>query len=146
MNALRFSRVGTSLMIAPIIVVALTAILSTPVRAQKADQGKPAWKVICTDAQDSRTCIMRQRLYAAQKPKGQRGRIGTVLTLSIRFAAKPGETIRKSYLKVQLPLGVDLRRGAEVARLDFESPIATAAAARETLVALAARARDGQNP
>ncbi len=40
------------------------------------------------------------------------------------------------------PEGVDLRRGAEAARLDFESPIATAAAARETLVALAARARE----
>ena len=44
------------------------------------------------------------------------------------------------------PEGVDLRRGAELARLDFESPIATAAAARETLVALVARARDGQDP
>lgn len=44
------------------------------------------------------------------------------------------------------PEGIDLRRGAEVARLDFDSPIATAAAARERLVALAARARGGQDP
>jgi putative heme iron utilization protein len=39
------------------------------------------------------------------------------------------------------PEGVDLRRGAEIARLDFDHPIATAGAAREALVALAERAR-----
>ena len=117
MNSLRFFRMGTSLLIAPIIVVALTAILSTPVRAQKADRGIPAWKVICTDAQDPQTCIIQQKHYPVQKPKGQQGRVGTVLTLSIRFAHKPGETIRKPYLRMQLPLGVDLRCGM-VMRID----------------------------
>ena len=39
------------------------------------------------------------------------------------------------------PEGVDLRRGAETARLDFDSPVADAEAARRALVRLAEQAR-----
>lgn len=39
------------------------------------------------------------------------------------------------------PEGLDLRRGGEVARLDFAAPVLTPAAARRTLVALAEQAR-----
>ncbi len=39
------------------------------------------------------------------------------------------------------PEGLDLRRGGEIARLDFAAPVLTPAAARRTLVALAEQAR-----
>ncbi|MFQ5954543.1 MAG: HugZ family protein [Kiloniellales bacterium] len=39
------------------------------------------------------------------------------------------------------PEGIDLRRGAEIARLDFDSPVGDAEAARRQLVRLAKRAR-----
>jgi heme iron utilization protein len=42
------------------------------------------------------------------------------------------------------PEGIDLRRDGEVARLDFDAPVLTPAAARRTLVALAEAARQGQ--
>ncbi len=40
------------------------------------------------------------------------------------------------------PEGIDLRRGAEVARLDFERTVGDAEAARAELVRLARRARE----
>jgi heme iron utilization protein len=43
------------------------------------------------------------------------------------------------------PEGIDLRREAETARLDFATPVLSAAAARETLVALVAAARQASS-
>jgi heme iron utilization protein len=40
------------------------------------------------------------------------------------------------------PEGIDLRSGGETARLDFDAPVLTPAAARRTLAALAQRARE----
>lgn len=44
------------------------------------------------------------------------------------------------------PDGIDLRRGARYARLDFPEPIASAGEAREALVAFATEARMGRRP
>lgn len=113
MSPLRISRLGKLPMIASAILMALLA----PAGAQTADDAKPAWTVACTDAKDPQTCTMWQRHYPARKAGGQQGNPGTLMVLSVRFAAAPGETVRKPYLLVQLPLGVDLRRGM-VMRID----------------------------
>ena len=108
---MRFLRLGPFLVLAGTIVAVLLVISPTLGRAQAAAQQNSAWQVICGDAQKPQTCLIRQRLYPVDKATGKASSRETILVLVVQRAAKPGEKIRKAYLKVLLPLGVDLRRG-----------------------------------
>ena len=60
-----------------------------------------------------------------------------------RLLGRAGDGWRMSAID---PEGIDLRRDGETARLDFAAPVLSADAARQTLVALVARARAAAAP
>ena len=81
--------------------------------ARAAEDAAP-WAVVCADANNARTCRMKQTLFVNQTVKGQQKRLGQLLSITVLYV---GEKARRPLLVMRLPLGVDLRPGM-VLRVD----------------------------
>jgi invasion protein IalB len=89
----------------------LTCVLTILVLGSAAvAQKKSSWTVVCTNAKDAKTCRMVQKLYTKH---GEKGALGKVVGLTVIYGGTP----RRPVLVMDLPLGVDLRRGM-VLRVD----------------------------
>ena len=93
----------------------LTAGLMFPL--DLAAQEESAWKLICADGLKPETCKITQTLFLSKKIQGKQRAVGKILGLTVICMPAPKSKIREPYLSIQMPLGVDLRRGA-VLRVD----------------------------
>ena len=98
-----------------IIAAILTAGLMFPL--DLAAQEESAWKLICADGLKPETCKITQTLFYSKKIKGKQKTVGKILGLTVIYVPAPKSKKREPYLSIQMPLGVDLRRGA-VLRVD----------------------------
>ena len=82
------------------------------------------WKLICADGFKPETCKITQTLFLSKKIQGKQRTVGKILGLMVIYMPAPKSKIREPYLSIQMPLGVDLRRGA-VLRVDEgkETPV-----------------------
>ena len=93
----------------------LTAGLMFPL--DLAAQEESAWKLICADGLKPETCRITQMLFLSKKIRGKQRAVGKILGLAVIYGLAPKSKKREPYLSIQMPLGVDLRRGA-VLRVD----------------------------
>ena len=93
----------------------LTAGLMFPL--DLAVQEESAWKLICADGLKPETCRITQMLFLSKKIRGKQRAVGKILGLAVIYVLAPKSKKREPYLSIQMPLGVDLRRGA-VLRVD----------------------------
>ena len=98
-----------------IISAILTAGLMFPL--DLAAQEESAWKLICADGLKPETCRIIQTLFLTKKIQGKQRAVGKILGLTVIYVLAPKSKKREPYLSIQMPLGVDLRRGA-VLRVD----------------------------
>ena len=99
--------------------LAIAAILTAGLLFSRglAAQEESSWKLICADGLKPETCKITQTLFYSKKIKGKQKTIGKILGLTVVYAPAPKSKKREPYLSIQMPLGVDLRRGA-VLRVD----------------------------
>mgnify|MGYP001407910500 CR=1 FL=1 len=94
----------------------LTAGLMFPL--DLAAQEESAWKLICADGLKRETCRITQTRFVRKKDiQGKQRTGGKILGLAVIYVPNLKSKIREPYLSIQMPLGVDLRRGA-VLRVD----------------------------
>ena len=93
----------------------LTAGLMFPL--DLAAQENSSWELICADGLKPETCRITQMLFLSKKIQGKQRAVGRILGLTVIYVLAPKSKIREPYLSIQMPLGVDLRRGA-VLRVD----------------------------
>jgi len=91
----------------------LAAQVSVDLTAQK----KSSWRLICADGLKPETCKIIQTLFLSKKIQGKQRAVGRILGLTVIYLPAPKSKKREPYLSIQMPLGVDLRRGA-VLRVD----------------------------
>ena len=94
-----------------------TLDLAAQVSVDSAAQEKSAWKLICADGLKPDTCRITQMLFLSKKIQGKQRTVGKILGLAVIYGLAPKSKKREPYLSIQMPLGVDLRRGA-VLRVD----------------------------
>ena len=94
-----------------------TLDLAAQVSVDLAAQKKSSWKLICADGLKPETCRITQTLFYSKKIKGKQKTLGKILGLTVIYVPDLKSKIREPYLSIQMPLGVDLRRGA-VLRVD----------------------------
>ena len=99
--------------------LAIAAILTAGLLFSRglAAQEESSWKLICADGLKPETCKITQTLFYSKKIKGKQKTIGKILGLTVVYMPAPKSKKREPYLSIQMPLGVDLRRGA-VLRVD----------------------------
>ena len=98
-----------------IIAAILTAGLMFPL--DLAAQEESAWKLICADGLKPETCLINQTRFLSKKIQGKQRAVGRILGLTVLYVANPKSKKREPHMSIQMPLGVDLRRGA-VLRVD----------------------------
>ena len=86
--------------------------LAAQVSVDLAAQKKSSWKLICADGLKPETCRITQTHYLSKKIQGKQRTVGKILGLTVIYMPAPKSKIREPYLSIQMPLGVDLRRGA----------------------------------
>ena len=91
--------------------------LAAQVSVDSAAQKKSSWKLICADGLKPETCRITQTLFLSKKIQGKQRTVGKILGLTVIYVLAPKSKKREPYLSIQMPLGVDLRRGA-VLRVD----------------------------
>ena len=94
-----------------------TLDLAAQVSVDLAAQKKSSWRLICADGLKPETCRITQTLFLTKKIQGKQRAVGRILGLTVIYVPAPKSKIREPYLSIQMPLGVDLRRGA-VLRVD----------------------------
>ena len=94
-----------------------TLDLAAQVSVDLAAQKTSPWKLICADGLKPETCRITQTLFLSKKIQGKQRAVGRILGLTVIYVPAPKSKIREPYLSIQMPLGVDLRRGA-VLRVD----------------------------
>ena len=106
-------------MIAAILTAGLmfTLDLAAQVSVDLAAQKKSSWKLICADGLKPETCLITQTRFLSKKIQGKQRTGGKILGLAVIYAPAPKSKKREPYMSIQMPLGVDLRRGA-VLRVD----------------------------
>ena len=99
--------------------LAIAAILTAGLLFSRglAAQKNSSWKLICADGLKPETCKITQTLFYSKKIKGKQKTVGKILGLTVIYVPDPKSKKREPYLSIQMPLGVDLRRGA-VLRVD----------------------------
>ena len=98
-----------------IIAAILTAGLMFPLDLSAQEDSN--WKLICADGLKPETCRITQTLFLSKKIQGKQRAVGKILGLTVIYVLAPKSKKREPYLSIQMPLGVDLRRGA-VLRVD----------------------------
>ena len=77
-----------------------------------AAQEESDWKLICADGLKPETCKITLTLFFSKKVDGKQKIVGKVLGLTVVYVADAKSKKRQPHLSIQMPLGVDLRRGA----------------------------------
>ena len=95
-----------------------TPDLAAQVSVDLAAQKESPWKLICADGLKPETCRITQTRFVRKKDsQGKQQTGGKILGLAVIYVPNLKSKIREPYLSIQMPLGVDLRRGA-VLRVD----------------------------
>jgi invasion protein IalB len=90
-----------------------TPDLAAQVSVDLAAQKKSSWKLICADGLKRETCRITQTHFVRKKDiQGKQQTGSKILGLTVIYVPNPKSKIREPYLSIQMPLGVDLRRGA----------------------------------
>ena len=89
-----------------------TLDLAAQVSVDSAAQENSSWKLICADGLKPKTCRITPMLFLSKKIQGKQQTVGKILGLAVIYGLAPKSKKREPYLSIQMPLGVDLRRGA----------------------------------